>query len=103
MKRLFAAAAIAATSLASQVSAQSLPCEDYDTVMGIFAEQGTIYRGTAEGPNHFLVEIFENVATGRGIAIHHDRDNSRACVQAAGFDYKSFSERAVITPPPAAE
>lgn len=101
MKSLFAAAALIASGLTSAAQAQSTYCEDYDTVMSIFAEQGTIYRGRAEGPNHYLVEIFENIETGKGIAIHHDVDGSRACMEAAGFDYEEFTQRAVIIPPSA--
>lgn len=101
MKQLFSAIALAVPILANlPASAQEMPpCEDYDAVMSIFEQQGTEYRGTTEGPNHRTVEVFENVATGKGIAILHDRDNSRACVVSFGFDYEALAARTTIQPP----
>jgi len=103
MKKIFGVAALAigiSGAASVPVAAQSLPCEDYQTVMRIFEEQGTVYRGRAEGPNHRLLEIFENVPTGRGAAILHDLDNDRACMVSFGFDFAAFSRRAQITNTP---
>lgn len=80
-------------------SAQNVHCDDLDTVMSAFEEQGTVYRGTAEGPNHNTVHVFENVATGRGIAVKIDEENSLVCAEAAGFDYQAFTARALVNPP----
>jgi hypothetical protein len=102
MKNTFMAIALAAAPILAANTAtaqQQMPCEDYETIMNAFEEQGTVFRGTTEGPNHRIVEIFENVATGRGIAIFHDRENSRACAVAAGFDYAGLAHRASIRPP----
>ncbi len=101
MRNLFMAAALAAPIFAATIAnaQQQIPCEDYGTVMSIFEGQGTVFRGTTEGPNHRVVEIFENISTGKGIAIFHDTHNSRACPVSAGFDYAGLASRATIKPP----
>lgn len=75
-------------------SAQEMPpCAPYDQVMDIFEQQGTEYRGVTEGPNHRLVNIYENVATGRGIALFHDTHNNELCPVSFGFNYADFALR----------
>ena len=101
MKYLFKAVALAAPLIVANATnaEQQMPCEDYNAIMSAFEEQGTVFRGTTEGPNHRIVEIFENVVTGKGIALFHDRENSRACAVSAGFDYAGLASRTTITLP----
>lgn len=81
---------------ASPLHAQNLGCEDYNTVMSIFENQGTYYRGVTYGPNHRLVEIYENEATNKGIAVLYDSLNDQACMVAMGFNYDAFANRSDI-------
>jgi hypothetical protein len=75
-------------------------CDDYNSVMAIFAEQGTEYRGMAEGPNHRLVQIFENVPTDRMIAIFHDRHNDQACLVHVGGSFSAFKNKVTLISTP---
>ena len=81
----------------------SLRCDDYEQVMVAFKHAGTVFRGLTEGPNHRTLEVFENVATGRGIAIVHSEDLNIACAVSFNFDFKTFSQQATIVAPPIPE
>ena len=94
MKNIFRAMAGAMLFVtpATATALSTLPCEDRDIVMSIFEEQGTEYRFTVQGPNRYLVQIYENMESGRYIMLRVDDHNNRVCAQGHG-DYDRLVKR----------